>query len=156
MPYRITQCYLPPGRGDIPALNPAEAGTRLSDPGGMQGWVDLKGGQYPLAAWGEENFENLTTKWSVLKYWKILFFACFRFLIFHPFFQGGQLTPFAHVRTRMEITSHELSTWLLLSFTRPAYVFVNLRHAPFSFILVFKIKSNFICSEHVTFKCGKW
>ena len=31
------QCYLPPGRGDIPALTPAEAGTRLSDPGGMQG-----------------------------------------------------------------------------------------------------------------------
>jgi len=28
---------LPPDRGDIPALNPAEAGTRLSDPGGMQG-----------------------------------------------------------------------------------------------------------------------
>ena len=26
---------------------------------------------------------------------KLLFFACFRFLIFHPFFQGGQLTPFA-------------------------------------------------------------
>jgi len=22
-----TQCYLPPGRGDIPALTPAEAGT---------------------------------------------------------------------------------------------------------------------------------
>jgi len=41
MPHRITQCYLPPGRGDIPALTPAEAGTRLSDPGGMQGWVDL-------------------------------------------------------------------------------------------------------------------
>ena len=37
MPYGITQCYLPPGRGDIPALTPAEAGTRLSDPGGMQG-----------------------------------------------------------------------------------------------------------------------
>ena len=33
--------HLPPGRGDIPALTPAEAGTRLSDPGGMQGWVDL-------------------------------------------------------------------------------------------------------------------
>ena len=32
-----SQCYLPPGRGDIPALTPAEAGTRLSDPGGMQG-----------------------------------------------------------------------------------------------------------------------
>ena len=39
MPHGITQCYLPPGRGDIPALTPAEAGTRLSDPGGMQGWV---------------------------------------------------------------------------------------------------------------------
>jgi len=26
---------------------------------------------------------------------KLLFFACFRFLIFHPFFQEGQLTPFA-------------------------------------------------------------
>jgi len=36
MPHGITQCYLPPGRGDIPALTPAEAGTRLSDPGGMQ------------------------------------------------------------------------------------------------------------------------
>ena len=40
-PHGITQCYLQPGRGDIPALTPAEAGTRLSDPGGMQGWVDL-------------------------------------------------------------------------------------------------------------------
>ena len=29
--------------GDIPALIPAEAGTRLGDPGGMQGWVDLVG-----------------------------------------------------------------------------------------------------------------
>ena len=36
MPHGITQCYLPPGRDDIPALTPAEAGTRLSDPGGMQ------------------------------------------------------------------------------------------------------------------------
>ena len=43
MPYGITQCYLPPGRGDIPALTPAEAGTRLSDPGGIQGWVDQDG-----------------------------------------------------------------------------------------------------------------
>jgi len=41
MPYGITQCYLPPGRGDIPALNPAESGTQFSDPRGMQGWVDL-------------------------------------------------------------------------------------------------------------------
>jgi len=43
MPYRITQCYLPPGRGDIPYLTPAESGTRLSDPGGMPGWIDLVG-----------------------------------------------------------------------------------------------------------------
>ena len=39
MPHGIAQCHLPPGRGDIPALNPAEAGTRLSDPGWMQGRV---------------------------------------------------------------------------------------------------------------------
>ena len=43
MPYGITQCYLPPGRGDIPAFTPAEAGTRFSDPRGMQGWVDPGG-----------------------------------------------------------------------------------------------------------------
>jgi len=27
MPYGITQCYLPPDRGDIPAFTPAEADT---------------------------------------------------------------------------------------------------------------------------------
>ena len=32
MPYRITQYYLPPGRGDIPAVTPAEAGTRFVGP----------------------------------------------------------------------------------------------------------------------------
>jgi len=37
MPYGITRCYLPPGSGDFPAFTPAKAGTRLSDPGGMQG-----------------------------------------------------------------------------------------------------------------------
>jgi len=37
MPYRITQCYLPPDRDDILTFTPAEAGTRLSNPGGMQG-----------------------------------------------------------------------------------------------------------------------
>ena len=41
MPYGITQCYLPPGRVDFPAFTPAEAGTRFSNPGGMQGWFDL-------------------------------------------------------------------------------------------------------------------
>jgi len=30
MPHGITQCYLPPDRGDIPALTPAEADTGLS------------------------------------------------------------------------------------------------------------------------------
>jgi len=43
VPYGITQCYLPLGRGDIPAFTPAEAGTRFSDPGWMQSWVDLVG-----------------------------------------------------------------------------------------------------------------
>ena len=38
-----SQCYLPPDRGDIPAFTPVEAVTRFSDPGGMQGWVDLVG-----------------------------------------------------------------------------------------------------------------
>jgi len=28
VPYGITQCYLSPSRGDIPAFTPAEAGTR--------------------------------------------------------------------------------------------------------------------------------
>ena len=41
IPYGIIHCYLPPGRGDIPALTPAEAGTRFSNPEGMQDWVDL-------------------------------------------------------------------------------------------------------------------
>ena len=43
MPYGITQCYLPPGRGDIPAFTAAKAGTRFSDPRGVQGWVDTGG-----------------------------------------------------------------------------------------------------------------
>ena len=38
-----SHCNLPPSRGNIPALTPAEAGTRLSDPRRMQGWVDLVG-----------------------------------------------------------------------------------------------------------------
>jgi len=36
MQYGITQYYLPPGRGDIPAVTSAEAGTRLSDPEGCK------------------------------------------------------------------------------------------------------------------------
>jgi len=30
--YGITQCYLPPGNSDFPALTAAEAGTRFSAP----------------------------------------------------------------------------------------------------------------------------
>ena len=41
MPYGITQYYLPPGRGDIPAITPAEAGTRLSDPGRNSNIIEL-------------------------------------------------------------------------------------------------------------------
>ena len=41
MPYGITRCYLPPGTGNFPAFTPAKGGTRFSDPGGMQGRVDL-------------------------------------------------------------------------------------------------------------------
>ena len=37
MPYGITQCYMPPGSGDFPAFVTAKAGTRFTDPGGMQG-----------------------------------------------------------------------------------------------------------------------
>ena len=37
MPYWITQSYLPPDKAHIPVFTPGEAGTRLSDPGGMQG-----------------------------------------------------------------------------------------------------------------------
>ena len=36
MPYGITQCYLPPGRGDFPGFTPVGAGTRFSDPGRIQ------------------------------------------------------------------------------------------------------------------------
>jgi len=40
---KLHKCYLPPGKGkgDIPALIPAEAGTRFSDPRRKQGWVNL-------------------------------------------------------------------------------------------------------------------
>jgi len=53
MPYGITQCCLPPDpdSGDFPAFTKAKAGTPFSDPGGMQGRVDLGGGyisQYSL------------------------------------------------------------------------------------------------------------
>jgi len=39
--HTVLPSRLPPGRGDIPALIPDEAGTLFIDPGGMQGSVDL-------------------------------------------------------------------------------------------------------------------
>ena len=45
MPCGITQgSHLLSGSSDFPAFTQAEAGTRFSDPGRMQGWVDLRGG----------------------------------------------------------------------------------------------------------------
>jgi len=47
MPFGITQCYLPVflplGSGDFPTPARAEAGTRFSDPRGIQGLVVLGG-----------------------------------------------------------------------------------------------------------------
>ena len=90
-------------------------GTAYGSSGTSAGfWL---GGQCPLAAWDEEHFENLTIRngafwsiglkkicgphsavlytclpWLLSKYninlKKLLFFACFRFLIFHPFSRG--------------------------------------------------------------------
>jgi len=47
------------GKRPFPNLGCVEPGTSAGF------WL---GGQCPLAAWGEENFENLTTKWCILKY----------------------------------------------------------------------------------------
>jgi len=42
--YGITQCYLPSDiSGEFPAFTTAKAGTGFSDPGVMQGWVELAG-----------------------------------------------------------------------------------------------------------------
>ena len=60
----VTQCYLPPSRGDIPAFTPAKAGTRFRDPGGMQGWLDLGGWLemvYPLN--GHPSWTNRARCW---------------------------------------------------------------------------------------------
>jgi len=35
--HTATGNHIPPGSGNFPAFTPAEAGTRFSDPGGMQG-----------------------------------------------------------------------------------------------------------------------
>ena len=43
IPYGITQCYLPPGRADIAAFTPAEAGTRLATPQGCKAELTYRG-----------------------------------------------------------------------------------------------------------------
>jgi len=59
IPYGITQCYLPPGRGDFPAFTPAETGTRFSDPEGIQDWVNLGGGYIPWIVYPKETITYL-------------------------------------------------------------------------------------------------
>ena len=44
--YGITQCYLPPDRGDSHAFTPAYCWYSFIDPGRMKGWVDLDGWLY--------------------------------------------------------------------------------------------------------------
>jgi len=68
MPHGITQCYLPPGRGDIPALTPAKAGTRFSDPGGMQGWVDLVSVSRRLFRLDRLSITNPFSRFPVLRF----------------------------------------------------------------------------------------
>ena len=64
------------------------------------------GGQCPLAAWGEENFQSsLVSLHPTPIFKKLLCLARFRFLIFHPFFQWGSADPICScvrtpVRTR--------------------------------------------------------
>ena len=74
MPYGITQCYLPPGRGDIPDFTPAnKASAWCIDPGWMQGWVDLVGWEgfsvmtyFVLSGTLNLNPVNLAVIWQAL------------------------------------------------------------------------------------------
>ena len=52
-----------PGRGDIPALPPAEAGTWLSDLGGMKGRVDLVGWRYTCPKTVTHPVSNRARSW---------------------------------------------------------------------------------------------
>ena len=38
---QIPNHYITEKSGDFPAFTPVEASTQFSDPGGIQGWVDL-------------------------------------------------------------------------------------------------------------------
>ena len=57
--YGITRCYLPPGKGDIPAS------TRFSDTGGMHYWADLQGGP---KKWGHRLMTIILSNLNRLKF----------------------------------------------------------------------------------------
>ena len=62
-----SECYLPPGRADIPAFTPAKAGTRISDPEGIQGFLTVYTANntfIPLLI--SVNFRNRKVYWMVL------------------------------------------------------------------------------------------
>jgi len=50
-----------PDRGDTPTFSPAEDGTRLSDPRGMQGWDDLVGLLYTEIVYPPEDGHHPST-----------------------------------------------------------------------------------------------
>jgi len=90
------QCYLPPGSGDFPAFTPAEEGTRFSDPGGMQGWVDLLS---PCYHDRERFLSNLIDK--VLTQFKPKFYSsgCEHFqncVLGSVRMKSGRCRPFSH------------------------------------------------------------
>ena len=62
-PCGITQYYLLHGSANFPAFTLSEAGTRFSDPGGMQGWVDLGGGYMPR--WFTRETRSPVWKWDM-------------------------------------------------------------------------------------------
>ena len=63
--HRADACTLPARRGQ--RKKNVTFGVKPSLLHGLPTWFWL-GDQCPLAAWGEENFENFTTKWCILKY----------------------------------------------------------------------------------------
>jgi len=82
-----TPCYLPPGRGDFPAFTPAEAGTRFSDPEGMEGWVDLDGATFDAAI--SNLLQPLFSDWILLRTATNLFLAMRLLQWFLTFFTAG-------------------------------------------------------------------
>ena len=57
--YRITQCYLPPGRGDISTFYPSKSGTSLVTVGGCKAELTLICCWFDYCAESVENFADL-------------------------------------------------------------------------------------------------